>query len=43
MTKIEYCAVVKFLTKEGLTPTQIKWRTTIVYDDSCSSYATIEN
>lgn len=41
--KIEYRAVIKFLTKEGLTPTQIKERLTVVYGDSCPSYATIKN
>lgn len=43
MSKIEYRAVIKFLTKEGLTPTQIKERMDAVYGDSSPSFTTIKD
>lgn len=43
MDKIEYRAVIKFLTKEGNTPEQINDRLRAVYGDSAPSYATVKN
>jgi histone-lysine N-methyltransferase SETMAR len=43
MSNIEYRAVIKFLTKESLTPTQINERMRAVYGDSCPSFATIKH
>jgi hypothetical protein len=34
MDKIEYCAVIKFFVKEGLTPNEIDWKIIKVYGDS---------
>lgn len=43
MNKIEYRAIIKFLTKEGQTPTQIYERLCAVYQDSAPSKATVAN
>lgn len=40
--KIEYRAVIKFLTKEGHTPKHIKQRLDNVYGDSSPSYSTVK-
>jgi histone-lysine N-methyltransferase SETMAR len=42
LTKIEYRAVIKFLTKEGHTPNQIKQRLDGVYGDLSPSYSTVK-
>lgn len=42
MNKIEYRAVIKFLTKEGKTPTEIKQRLDAVYGHSSPSYSTVK-
>jgi histone-lysine N-methyltransferase SETMAR len=41
MDKIEYCAVIKFFVKEGLTPNEIHSKFIKVYGDS-SSFSTIK-
>jgi hypothetical protein len=38
MDKIEYCAVIKFLVKEGLTPNDIHSNFIKVYRDSSLSF-----
>ncbi|XP_063387674.1 histone-lysine N-methyltransferase SETMAR-like [Cydia fagiglandana] len=43
MSKIEYRSVIKFLFKEGLSPTQIKDRLDGVYGESSPSYSTVKN
>jgi histone-lysine N-methyltransferase SETMAR len=42
MDKIEYCAVIKFFVKEGLTPKQIHSKFIKVYGDSSPSFSTIK-
>ncbi|KAL0828929.1 hypothetical protein ABMA28_003828 [Loxostege sticticalis] len=42
MHKIEYRAVIKFLTKEGNTPAEVKQRLDVVYGDSSPSYSTVK-
>jgi transposase len=42
MFKIEYRAVIKFLTKEGHSPTVIKQRLDGVYGESAPSYSTVK-
>ncbi|XP_031636072.1 protein GVQW3-like [Contarinia nasturtii] len=42
MDKIEYRAVIKFLTKEGVAPKDIDDRLRTVYGDRAPSYATIK-
>jgi len=42
MDKIEYCAVIKFFVKEGLTPNEIYLRFIKVYGDSSPSFSTIK-
>jgi len=42
MDKIEYCAVIKFFVKEGLTPNKIHSKFTKVYGDSSPSFSTIK-
>jgi transposase len=42
MFKIEYRAVIKFLTKEGVTPMNIKERLDGVYRDKSPSYSTVK-
>lgn len=42
MFKIEYRAVIKFFTKEGLSPAQIKHRLDGVYGASSPSYSTVK-
>jgi hypothetical protein len=41
--KIEYSKVVKFLSKEGQSPAEIKKRLDNVYGDSASSHAPVKN
>ena len=41
MDKIEYCAVMKFFVKEGLTPNEIHSKFIKVYGDSSPSFSTI--
>ena len=41
MSKVEYRAVIKFLTKEGLAPTAIK-RLDGVYGEASPSYSTVK-
>ena len=43
MTRIEYRAVIKFLTLEGNAPIDIHQRLVIIYGDSAPSYATVKN
>jgi hypothetical protein len=40
--KIEYCTVIKFLTKAGKTPPVIKQRLDAVYGESSLSYSTVK-
>jgi hypothetical protein len=40
MDKIEYCAVIKFFLKEGLTPNEIDLKFIKVYGDSCPLFST---
>jgi hypothetical protein len=40
--KIEYRAVIKFLTKEGKCPAEIKQHLDAVYGESSSSYSTVK-
>jgi len=42
MKKIEYCAVIKFFVKEGLTPKEIHSKFIKVYGDSSPSFSTIK-
>jgi transposase len=42
MDTIEYCAVIKFFIKEGLTPNEIYSKFTKVYGDSSPSFSTIK-
>lgn len=42
MFKIEYRAVIKFFTKEGLSPAEVKTRLDGVYGNSSPSYATVK-
>jgi histone-lysine N-methyltransferase SETMAR len=42
MDKIEYCAVIKFFVKEGLTPKEIHLKFIKVYGDSSPSFSTIK-
>jgi hypothetical protein len=42
MGKIEYCAVVKFFVKEGLTPNEILSEFIKVYADSFYLFSTIK-
>src|SRR5258705_13842770 len=42
MLKIEYRAVIKFLTKEGLTPSAIKQRLDGVYREASPSLSTVK-
>jgi hypothetical protein len=42
MDKIEYCAVIKFFLKEGLTPNEIHSKFIKVYGDSSPSFSTIK-
>jgi hypothetical protein len=42
MFKIEYRAVIKFLTKEGKNPSEIKQRLDAVYGESFPSYSTVK-
>jgi transposase len=42
MDKIEYCAVIKFFVKEGLTPNEIHSKFIKVYGDSSPSFSTIK-
>lgn len=42
LTKLEYRSVIKFLTKEGNTPNQIKQRLDRVYGDLSPSYSTVK-
>jgi hypothetical protein len=42
MFKIEYSAVIKFLTKEGKHPAEIKQRLVAVYEESSPSYSTVK-
>lgn len=42
MFKIEYRAVIKFFTKEGLTPAEVKTRLDEVYGDTSPSYSTVK-
>jgi hypothetical protein len=39
MDKIEYCAVIKFFVKEGLTPNEIHLKFIKVYGDSSPSFS----
>jgi hypothetical protein len=38
MEKIEYCAVIKFFVKEGLTPNEIHSKFRDVYGDSSAAF-----
>jgi len=40
--KIEYCAVIRFFVKEGLTPNEIHSKFIKVYGDSSPSFSTIK-
>jgi hypothetical protein len=40
--KIEYCAVIKFFVKEGLTPNEIHSKYVKVYKNSSPSFSTIK-
>lgn len=42
MLKIEYRAVIKFFTKEGLTPEEVKTRLDRVYGETSPSYSTVQ-
>ena len=42
MDKIEYCTVIKFFVKEGLTPNEIQSEFIKVYGDSSPSFSTIK-
>jgi transposase len=42
MDKVEYCAVIKFFVKEGLTSNKIHSKFIIVYGDSSPSFSTIK-
>jgi transposase len=42
MDKIEYCAVIKFFVKEGLTPDEIHSKFIKVYGDFSPSFSTIK-
>jgi transposase len=42
MDEIEYCAVIKFFVKEGLTPNEIHSKFIKVYGDSSPSFSTIK-
>jgi len=42
MDKIEYCAVIKFFVKEGLTPNKIHSKFIKVYGDCSASFSTIK-
>jgi len=42
MSKVEYRAVIKFLTKEGLAPAAIKQRLDGVYGEASPSYSTVK-
>jgi hypothetical protein len=42
MDKIEYCAVIKFSVKEGLTPNEIYSKLLKVYADSSPLFSTIK-
>jgi hypothetical protein len=42
MDEIEYCAVIKFFVKEGLTPNEIHSKFITVYGDSSPSFSTIK-
>ena len=42
MSKVEYRAVIKFLTKEGLAPAAIKQRLDGVYGEASASYSTVK-
>jgi hypothetical protein len=42
MDHIEYCAVIKFFVKEGLTPKEIHSKFIKVYGDSSPSFSTIK-
>jgi hypothetical protein len=42
MFKLEYRAVIKFLTKEGESPAEIKRRLDAVYGESSPSYSTVK-
>jgi hypothetical protein len=41
MDKIEYCEVIKFFVKEGLTPNEIHSKFIKVYEDSSLSFSTV--
>jgi hypothetical protein len=43
MFKIEYRTVIKFLTKEGKSPAEIKKRLDVVYGESSPSYSTVKD
>jgi histone-lysine N-methyltransferase SETMAR len=43
MDKTEYCAVIKFFVKDGLTPNDIHSKFIKVYGDSAPSFSTIKN
>jgi len=42
MSKVEYRAVIKFLSKEGLAPAAIKQRLDGVYGEASPSYSTVK-
>jgi transposase len=42
MDEIEYCAVIKFCIKDGLTPNEIHLKFIKVYGDSSPSFSTIK-
>jgi hypothetical protein len=42
MEKIEHRAIIKFLTREGNSPMEIKNRLSVVYGDSSPSYKTVK-
>jgi transposase len=42
MEKIEYCVVIKFFVKEGLTPNEIHSKFMKIYGDSSPSFSTIK-
>jgi len=42
MSKVQYCAVIKFLSKEGLVPTVIKQCLDGIYGEASPSYSTVK-
>jgi len=42
MSKVEYCVVIKFLSKEGLAPAAIKQRLEGIYGEASPSYSTVK-